>query len=112
MKTNYPDATSKNCAGRLGNGWFYLINNPRPEKPRERDPLAISFSRDGWTFGNPMALRKNSPPLRYPGKYKGSHSFQYAHAIEQDGKLWVIYLTNKEDIEVSPYVIDDFGLGK
>ena len=111
VKTNYPDAVSKNCTGRLSNGWYYLINNPRSEgADKGRDPLTISFSRDGWTFGSPMALRKNALPLRYPGKAKGSRSFQYSHAIEHEGKLWVIYATNKEDIEVTSFNIAEFGL--
>lgn len=111
-KTNYPDAASKNMAGRLTNGWYYLINNPKESGTNARDPLAISFSRDGWTFSNPMALRKNAPPLRYKGGAKGPHSFQYSHAIEHDGKLWVIYATNKEDIEISAFPIDAFGLNR
>jgi len=108
VRTNYPDATSKNFTGRLSNGWYYLINNPNQ---KARDPLAISFSRDGWTFDHPAALRKNMPAQRYPGRSKGGgHSIQYPHAIEHDGSLWVIYSTNKEDIEISEYKISDFGL--
>lgn len=109
-KTNYPDAMSKNFAGQLSNGWFYLINNPKQDRPFDRDPLTITFSRDGWSFGNPFALRRDAPPLRYPGNAKGSQSFQYSHAIEHDGKLWVIYATNKEDIEVTSFDLDAFGL--
>ena len=104
VKTNYPDAVSKNMAGWLSNGWFYLINNPQTSGLR--DPLTISFSRDGWTFGAPKNLRVNSPERRYPGGAKNSRSFQYSHAIEHDGKLWVIYATNKEDIEVSAFDLD------
>ncbi|MSU49537.1 MAG: hypothetical protein EXS37_10695 [Opitutus sp.] len=110
VKTNYPDAMSKNMAGRLSNGWYYLISNPKAAGANARDPLAITFSRDGWTFSQPLALRKNGSPLRYKGGAKGPHSFQYSHAIEHDGKLWVIYATNKEDIEVSAYPIGGFGL--
>lgn len=110
VKTNYPDAVSKNMSGRLSNGWYYLINNPKATGSNPRDPLAITFSRDGWTFSHPLALRKNAPALRHKGGAKGAHSFQYAHAIEHDGKLWVIYATNKEDIEVSAYPIAGFGL--
>lgn len=109
VRTNYPDATSKNIAGRLSNGWYYLINNPNPDL---RDPLAISFSRDGWTFSRPMALRANAPEQRYPGRAKNKFSFQYPHAIEHNGSLWVIYSTNKEDIEISEFRIADFRLEK
>jgi hypothetical protein len=100
--TNYPDATSKNFSGRLSSGWYYLINNP---DPKSRDPLAISFSRDGWTFSDPKILRTKPPPQRYRGRSKGSGSFQYPHALEHDGSLWVIYSTNKEDIEIAEYPI-------
>lgn len=110
VKTNFPDAMSKNFADRLSNGWFYLINNPKQDRPHDRDPLTITFSHDGWSFGHPFALRRNAPPLRYPGKAKGSQSFQYAHAIEHDSKLWVIYATNKEDIEVTSFDVTAFGL--
>lgn len=107
VRTNYPDAGSKNFAGRLSNGWYYLINNPNPDS---RDPLGISFSRDGWKFGRPLALRSGAPEQRYPGRAKNRFSFQYPHAIEKNGSLWVIYSTNKEDIEISEYRIADFRL--
>lgn len=109
VRTNYPDATSKNIAGRLANGWYYLINNPNPEG---RDPLSISFSRDGWVFDRPVALRLGAPNQRFRGRSKSRNSFQYPHVIERDGSLWVVYSTNKEDIEVSEFKISDFGLGK
>ena len=105
--TNYPDATSKNYTGKLSNGSYFLINNPNPEG---RDPLAIAFSRDGWGFDRPLALRKNAPPRRFRGTAKPSGSFQYPHAMERDGSLWVIYSTNKEDIEISEFSISDLGL--
>ena len=98
VRTNYPDATSKNFSGRLSDGRYYLINNP---VPKSRDPLAISFSRDGWTFSDPLAIRTRPPGRRYAGAEKGSGSLQYPHAIEHAGALWVIYSTNKEDIEVT-----------
>jgi hypothetical protein len=109
VRTNYPDATSKNLTGKLSNGWYYLINNPNP---KSRDPLAISFSRDGWTFSHPAALRKGAPERRYAGRSKGSGSFQYPHAIEHGGSLWVIYSTNKEDIEVSEFKLSSFHVEK
>lgn len=85
--TNYPDATSKNFTGRLSNGWYFLISNPNP---KGRDPLAISFSRDGWTFAHALALRTGTPG-----------SYQYPHAIESGKSLWVIYSTNKRDIQLA-----------
>jgi len=109
VRTNYPDATSKNITGRLANGWYFLINNPNQKR---RDPLAISFSRDGWVFDNPTALRRNAPDRRFAGRSKSTNSFQYPHVLERNGSLWVIYATNKEDIEISEFKIADFGLSK
>lgn len=98
--TNYPDATSKNFVLWLANGTYVLINNPDQKR---RDPLAASFSRDGWVFDHPIALRKNAPGRRYAGRAKGSGSYQYPHAMEYGGAMWVIYSTNKEDIEISEF---------
>lgn len=109
VRTNYPDATSKNFSGRLSNGWYYLINNPDQKR---RDPLAITFSRDGWTFSRPLSLRAGAPEQRFPGRSKNKGSFQYPHAVEHAGSLWVIYSTNKEDIEISEFPIASFGLPK
>jgi hypothetical protein len=105
--TDYPDATSKNFTGKLSNGWYYLINNPNPAA---RDPLTISFSRDGWEFAKPLAIRRGAPARRVAGRAKGSGSLQYPHAIEHGGSLWVIYSVNKEDIEISELKIRDLGL--
>ncbi|MBL8295986.1 MAG: exo-alpha-sialidase, partial [Bryobacterales bacterium] len=105
--TNYPDATSKNYVGRLSNGWFYLINNPNPAG---RDPLAISFSRDGWVYERPLALRAKAAPKRYNARNQTGGSLQYPHAIEQGGSLWVIYSTNKEDIEISEFRLPELGV--
>lgn len=109
VRTNYPDAGSKNFAGRLSNGWYSLINNPNPDS---RDPLGISFSRDGWKFGLPLALRSGAPEQRYPGRAKNRFSLQYPHAIEKNGSLWVIHSTTKEDIEIPEHRIADFRLEK
>lgn len=104
VRTNYPDATSKNCTGRLSTGAYFLINNPHP---KQRDPLAISFSLDGWVYHQPLSLRTGAPARRFGGKAKGSGSLQYPHAIEHNGSLWVIYSTNKEDIEIGEYRLAD-----
>jgi hypothetical protein len=95
VQTNYPDATSKNYIGRLSTGAYYLINNPNPNA---RDPLAISFSKDGWAFAQPAAIRKDAPGPRFK---QGKGTLQYPHAIEHNGSLWAIYSTNKEDIQVT-----------
>ena len=103
LKTKYPDTPGKNFCGKLSNGEYFLISNPG----KTRDPLAITFSKDGWVFDKPAALRNKAPKLRYVGNAKKSRTFQYPHAMEYDGSLWVIYATNKEDIEVSEFKLAD-----
>jgi hypothetical protein len=85
--TDYPDATSKNFVLRLSTGSYVLINNP---DTRRRDPLALSTGSDGWTFGHPLAVRSGA-----------GHTYQYPHAIEHGGSLWIIYSTDKRDIEIA-----------
>ncbi len=102
-QTNYPDTPSKTFSGQLSSGENYLINNPE----KTRDPLAITFSNDGWTFSNAALLRYKAPELRFPGLAKASRTFQYPHALEYNGSLWVIYATNKEDIEISEFTLED-----
>lgn len=99
--TDYPDATSKNFTGRLRDGTYYLINNP---DPNQRDPLAISFSADGWLYSNPVAVRKNAAPPR--PQTTGGGRFMYPHAIEFRGSLWVVYSTNAQDIEMTRLPLD------
>ena len=103
LKTKYPDIPGKNFCGKLSIGEYFLISNPG----KTRDPLAITFSRDGWIFDKPAALRNKAPELRFVGNAKKSRTFQYPHAIEYDDSLWVIYATNKEDIEVSEFKLTD-----
>ncbi len=110
VKTNLPDAMSKNFADRLSRGWYYFINNSKNTGAQPRDCLTIVFSRDGWSYEQPQLLRKEAPAVRYPAGSKGTHSYQHAHAIEQAGRLWVAYATNMEDIEVSSCAIEDFKL--
>ena len=65
------------------------------------DLAEMEFSRDGWTFSDPRSIRTGPPARRYAGAAKGSGSVQYPHAMEHNGSLWVIYATNKEDIEIT-----------
>lgn len=97
-RTNFPDATSKLAALRLSNGLYVLISNARPYA-RERNPLVLSVSRDGVTF-RAMALLKQAPTERRVFGDRKTPGYQYPHAMEVDGWLYVAYSRNKEDIEV------------
>jgi hypothetical protein len=84
--TNFPDASSKMFCLKLSTGMWVLASNPNPEG---RDPLCLSFSRDGLVFTE-MAV------VEIPG----IGSFQYPHMIENDGTLFLSFSRDKASIEV------------
>jgi hypothetical protein len=71
-----------------------------------RWPLGISVSQDGLNYTNLLLVNGEIPTMRYGGNYK-SYGPQYTRGIEEgngvppDGKLWITYSMNKEDIWVS-----------
>jgi len=96
-RTTLPDSPSRSFAGSLPDGRVFLIGNPVKGR---RDPLVIRLSRDGAVFGRAMVIRRDSPPMRRRGRYKGS-GFQYPSAVVAKDALWIVYSVNKEDIEIS-----------
>jgi hypothetical protein len=99
--TNIPDSRSKQSAGNLPNGTAYLVGNPSGN--RLRYPLALLLSRDGWVFDRAYLLRagdEDLPPVRSAGRYKRK-GFSYPKSVAWNGYLYVIYATNKEDIETT-----------
>lgn len=86
VQTNFPDASSKIFCIKLSNGLWVLASNPNPAG---RDPLCLSFSRDGLVFTQ-MAV------VGVPG----IGTFQYPHMIENDGALFLTFSRDKASIEV------------
>lgn len=68
-----------------------------------RWPLAISTSDDGLTYKDLLLVHGEISPMRYGGNYKSAGP-QYVRGILEgngtppDGKIWVSYSVNKEDI--------------
>jgi hypothetical protein len=66
----------------------------------------MSVSKDGLDYTNLLLVNGEISTMRYGGAYK-SYGPQYVRGIEEgngvvpDGKLWVTYSMNKEDIWVS-----------
>ena len=97
--TNIPDARVKQSAGNLPDGTAYLVGNPTGAKCRY--PLVALFSDDGIRFDKAILLRAGSSdlqPQRYPGKAK-TLGYNYPKSMVYNGKLYVAYATNKEDVE-------------
>lgn len=98
--TTMPDSRAKQSAGNLPDGTAFLVNCPRAS--RERMPLAMTLSRDGRVFARSFLLRGAAelPPLRVPGKYKRP-GYHYPKSLVTSDALYVVYATNKEDIEIT-----------
>ena len=87
---------------RTTDGLYATVYNPS----EFRWPLAISTSDNGLDYNNLLLVHGEISPMRYGGNYK-SYGPQYVRGILEgngtppDGKLWVTYSMNKEDIWVA-----------
>jgi len=87
---------------RTSDGKYATVYNPS----EFRWPLAASVSTNGLNYTNLLLINGEVPAMRYGGNYK-SYGPQYTRGIIEgngtppDGKLWVTYSMNKEDIWVS-----------
>ncbi len=95
-----PDSRAKQSAGNLPDGTAFMVNNPSGNK--NRFPLVITLSQDGFLFDRAYLLRGGDDlqPLRYAGKYKRA-GYSYPKSVVWGEYLYVAYATNKEDIEVT-----------
>ncbi|MBQ8486816.1 MAG: exo-alpha-sialidase [Prevotella sp.] len=107
--SNMLDGRTKQCAGNLpkrlqtgehgsGVGTAFMVSCPSGQK--QRWPLVLQLSRDGYTFDRRILLRSEAdlPPRRYEGKAK-TLGYSYPKAIVHEGWLYVGYSVNKEDVE-------------
>ena len=98
----FVNSTAKIWGQKTSDGNFATIYNPS----EFRWPLAISTSKNGLDYTNLFLVNGEISSMRYGGNYK-SYGPQYVRGIVEgngnppDGKLWVTYSMNKEDIWVS-----------
>jgi len=98
---NTPDSRAKQSAGNLPDGTAYMVNNPSGNK--NRFPLAITLSQDGFHFNKSFLMRSGGEdlqPLRYQGKFKRI-GYSYPKSVVWGDYLYVSYATNKEDVELT-----------
>ncbi len=99
---HFVNSNAKIWGQRTSDGKYATVYNPS----EFRWPLAISVSPDGLDYTNLLLVQGEISPARYGGNYK-SYGPQYTRGIEEgnglppDGKLWVTYSMNKEDIWVA-----------
>lgn len=101
MLTDMPDSRAKQSAGNLPNGTAYMVNNPSGSK--QRFPLAITLSKDGYHFNKAYLIRSGGndlQPLRHKGLYKRP-GYSYPKSVIWGDYLYIAYATNKEDIQIT-----------
>lgn len=98
----FVNSNAKIWGQRTSDGKFVTVYNPS----EYRWPLGLSVSDDGLNFKNLLLVTGEIPPMRYGGNYK-SYGPQYVRGMLEnngtppDGKVWVGYSINKEDIWVA-----------
>lgn len=87
---------------KTSDGRYATVYNPS----EFRWPLAVSTSDDGLEYTDLLLINGEISAMRYGGNYK-SYGPQYVRGIlegngtPEDGKMWVTYSMNKEDMWVS-----------
>ncbi|WAC13966.1 exo-alpha-sialidase [Dyadobacter pollutisoli] len=98
----FVNSNAKIWGQRISDGKYATVYNPS----EFRWPLAISVSDNGLDYKNLLLVNGEITSMRYGGNYK-SYGPQYVRGIAEgngtppDGKLWVTYSMNKEDIWIS-----------
>lgn len=98
----FVNSNAKIWGQKTADGKYVTVYNPS----EFRWPLALSVSDDGLRYKNLLLVNGEITSMRYGGNYK-SYGPQYVRGIEEgngtpaDGKLWLTYSMNKEDIWVS-----------
>lgn len=99
--TAMPDSRSKQSAGNLPDGTAFMVGNPTRSK--QRFPLALALSGEGFLFDRAFLLRAGGdalPAMRHQGRHKRA-GYSYPKSVVWNGWLYVAYATNKEDVELS-----------
>jgi len=112
IESNLPLAPSKPYAGILSTGQRYLIGNTVRDHGSKRWPLTIAVSRPGHKALSRMwrirdAVRPGEADAR-------PRRLAYPHAIEHDGRLYVVYSVgadggNRNSCELAIFPIKQLG---
>lgn len=89
-------------AQKTSDGNYAMVYDPTMET-QHRYPMCVTTSKDGLSFDNMLLVHGEVPPMKYEGFWKDMGP-QYMRGICEgfdippDGKMWVTYSVNKEDI--------------
>ena len=104
--TDFTDNRTKFFLDQLPDGRYYHIGTPDPFPPRFRHVLALSLSRDGFSYDQHLLLADRQFKGRYPGLDKNG-IYGYPTALAWNGKLYVTCSINKEMIAVMYISLDE-----
>jgi len=79
------------------------IKHKNPSGNKNRFPLVVTLSEDGFVFDKAYLLRSGEAdlqPMRFEGKYKRA-GYSYPKSVVWGNYLYVSYATNKEDVELT-----------
>ena len=106
MISDIPDSMSRNYAGRLADGRYFLCNNAFGTL-LDRRHLILLLSDDGLTFSKVFVLIDDPTSQRLKGLLKAD-GYQYPCCLVDHERLLVGYSVNKEDIECG--IVDTAGI--
>jgi hypothetical protein len=99
MMTSYTDSGCRFQFGRLPDGRFFGLSCPSPRS--DRTPLILATSQDGVVFDQHYELGGISGATPHiPGHHRNG-IYGYPSCDIADGKMYIIYSRNKEDIYFS-----------
>jgi len=114
---------AKTWGQRTDDGRYAIVHNQSVTR-RNRFPMIVITSDDGYLFDNLLSLCGEIPPRRYRGIHKNIGTQYFRGIIEGNGNppgqdMWIVYSVNKEDMwiarvhvpirgEVTDHVFQDF----
>lgn len=98
-------AGSKTWAQKTDDGRYALVHNQSPTR-RNRFPMVVMTSDDGYEFKEMFCVSGEVPPQRYTGLNKNFGPQYFRGITEGNGnppgnKMWVVYSNNKEDVWIA-----------
>lgn len=105
--SNFPVVDAKMFAGTLSTGQHYLISNT-PGRAQGRDLLTIAVSEPGEAVFSRMWRIRDG----YAAELKAGPQWSYPSAIEHDGKLYVVYTSEKHHCALSVIPLESLSAGE
>ncbi len=107
-KTGITDDGQKFDFLTLDDGRILYIGTPVCSGTKQRMPLTVAVSEDGYNFGTAYVVGNTEYEAQNPDSTK-SGNYSYPSAFVRDGCLYIIYAKQKEIIEVTKVAFSDIA---